>query len=93
MERFPPNLPELCVGDTTLETTSQFCYLGKILTSNSSAHAEINSRIGKVCVAFARLRKTVIHTHPQPQTSHNGGGVPSHISECFTLCSRDHDLI
>ena len=51
------------MGDTALNTTSQFCYLGSILTSNCSVVAEIKSRIGKSCATFARLRKTVTHTH------------------------------
>ena len=59
----PPNPPEIRIGGAVLKTTTQFCYLGSILTSNCSMDAEINSRIGKACAAFARLRKNVIHTH------------------------------
>ena len=58
-----PVPPEIRIGETVLKTTNQFCYLGSILSSNCSVDAEINSRIGKACAAFAKLRKNVIHTH------------------------------
>ena len=59
----PPIPPTIRIGETALKSTNQFCYLGSILSSDCSMDADINSRIGKACAAFAKLRKNVIHTH------------------------------
>ena len=59
----PPTPPEIYIDEIALKTQHQFCYLGSILSSNCSIDAEINSRIGKACASFAKLRKDVIHTH------------------------------
>ena len=64
-----PNPPEISVGDTALKNSSQFCYFRPILTSNCSVDAEIKSRIGKACAAFARTRKTATHTHNLTQAT------------------------
>ena len=42
----PPNSQVICFGETNLKSTSQFCYLGSVLSSDSSMNADINSRIG-----------------------------------------------
>ena len=53
------NIPNISIGDYTLEVVKNFTYLGSTISSNLSLDSELNTRIGKAATAMARLSKRV----------------------------------
>ena len=49
------SIPNISIGDYTLEVVENFTYLGSTISSNPSLDAELNSRIGKASTAMVRL--------------------------------------
>ena len=52
-------VPQIRIGDHTLEVVETFTYLGSTIANNLSLDAELSSRIGKASTAMSRLRKRV----------------------------------
>ena len=52
-------IPNISIGDYTLEVVDTFTYLGSIIASNLSLDAELNSRIDKAATIMALLVRRV----------------------------------
>ena len=48
-------VPQIRIGDHTLEVVETFTYLGSTIANNLSLDAELSSRIGKASTAMSRL--------------------------------------
>ena len=53
------SVPNISIGDHTLEVVDKFTYLGSTVSSNLSLDAELNTRIRKAATAIVRLTKRV----------------------------------
>jgi len=45
----------IVVGEVPIEEVEDFCYLGSVMSSNSSCDKEINTRMGKANAVFERF--------------------------------------
>ena len=52
-------IPNISIGDYTLEVVDTFIYLGSTIASNLSLDAELNSRIDKAATVMALLVRRV----------------------------------
>ena len=59
MDQNASHIPNISIGDYTLEVVDTFTCLGPTIASNLSLDDELNSRIGKTATAMARLARRV----------------------------------
>ena len=57
MDQNVSHIPNISIGDYTLEVVDTFTCLGPTIASNLSLDDELNSRIGKTATAMARLAR------------------------------------
>ena len=50
-------LCRIVIGEVPIEKVEDFCYLGSVMSSNSSCDKEIKTRMGKANAIFGRLEK------------------------------------
>ncbi|CAH8492886.1 unnamed protein product [Dicrocoelium dendriticum] len=56
-------LPQISIGAEVLETTSRFCYLGSVMSTDQQLHVELRIRVSKAAVAFGKLEYRVWNNH------------------------------
>ncbi len=52
-------MPEISIGDHTLDVVEKFTYLGPNISNNLYLEVQLNVRIGKAVTALAHLAKRV----------------------------------
>lgn len=56
------------ISEGDIQRTSDFCYLGSIMSENGGASKDVNTRIQKAGGAFSKLRKVRLATIIQRKT-------------------------
>ncbi|CAH8611136.1 unnamed protein product [Dicrocoelium dendriticum] len=56
-------LPQISIDDEVLETTSRFCYLGSVMSTDPQLHSELRIRVSKAAAAFGKQEYRVGNNH------------------------------
>ncbi|CAH8670144.1 unnamed protein product [Dicrocoelium dendriticum] len=80
-------LPRISMGAELLETTSRFCYLGSLMSTDQQLHIDLRIRVSKAAAALGKLEYRVWNNHQLTvDTKLNGtqihGTVHSFIQQC-----------